>query len=243
MKSSSKDKTIHFGVSVSKTQLNAEDYAIIDSKVHFKHSSRMLEYYMENPDERDAKYANPECTVYSDEWCKKHRESCLQNLELNIKYFDSLSADKFNKKLNFFLKKNKKFVEVTDLNSYKDACGIYIMVLDKYKQVYIGKSESSIKKEIMSYWSKTKEFDRLIFGRVEESRLSIASFGALDTTRIFVMEAPSWKIDSLEEKYVSDFGDEYILNRCAGGLNSNSYPSKSHAQLAAMATRKKRKFI
>ena len=243
MSVSNKKKIVHFGVKVCETKFSIENYAQIDTKVHFKHSSGYVRYYYENPDKRNAIYANPECTLYTDEWCQKHREKCMQNLEWNMNFFNSLSEEKFNKRLNSFLKKNRKFVEVTDLNTYKDTCGIYIMVLDEYKQVYIGKSETNIKNRIMRHWSQTKEFDRLIFGWTNESRMSIDSFGALDTTRIFVMETSCYVIDKLEDRFVNEFGDQYVLNRCAGGLNSDEYPSKAHAQLAVMATKKKRKLI
>lgn len=241
MSGSNEKKIVRFGVKVRETKFSKENYAQIDTKVHFRHSLGYVKYYSENPDKRDAIYANPECTIYADEWCQKHRERCIQNMEWNMNFFESLSEEKFNKRLNSFLKRHRKFVEVTDLNTCKDVCGIYIMVLDEYKQVYIGKSETSVKNRIMSHWAKAKEFDRLIFGWAKESRMSIDSFGVLDTTRIFVMETSCYGIDKLEDKFVSEFGDQYVLNRCAGGLNSDEYPSKSHAQLAVMATKKKRK--
>ncbi len=60
-----------------------------------------------------------------------------------------------------------------------------MLVLDEYKQVYIGQS-TDIKSRILHHRSKKKPFDRLIFGSVENSILSIDSFGALDTTRIYI---------------------------------------------------------
>ena len=42
-----------------------------------------------------------------------------------------------------------------------------------------------MKKRILGHWNRQKEFDHLICGKIEESILSIDSFGALDTTRIF----------------------------------------------------------
>ena len=71
------------------------------------------------------------------------------NYELNLKYFDSLKVEEFNEYLTKFTKKNK-FEEVFDLNKYENIPGIYIMVLDNYKQVYIGISESNIKKRIQA---------------------------------------------------------------------------------------------
>jgi len=40
------------------------------------------------------------------------------------------------------------------------------------------------KEHIRQHWSKTKQFDRLLWGSVTESIISIDSFRALDTTRI-----------------------------------------------------------
>ena len=147
----------------------------------------------------------------------------MKNFDLNIKYFESLSFDKFNKYLLKFINKYK-FNEVKDLNLLKDKSGIYILVLDEYKQVYIGKndrlSSQKIKKRIQQHWSTRKDFGHLLFGRIETSILSIDSFGALDTTRIFYKEL-KWhqNIDEYEEKLVNEFKKEYRLNRVGGGLN------------------------
>ena len=88
------------------------------------------------------------------------------------------------------IKSNKKVRQIFDLNDCKEMCGIYVLVLDEYKQVYIGQAKD-IKKRVMQHWSKQKPFDRLIFGGVNNSVLSIDCFGALDTTRIFVLETTS----------------------------------------------------
>ena len=128
---------------------------------------------------------------------------------------NSLSTEEFEKELNTFIKKAKKLKQIFDLNDCDYMEGIYVMVLDKYKQVYIGQS-TNIKKRIMTHWSKTKQFDRLLFGSVEKSVLSIDSFGALDTTRIFVY--PTYDIYKEEEKLVKAMNSKYMLNRTGGGI-------------------------
>ena len=154
---------------------------------------------------------------YSNEWVEKHYKDCMKNFDLNMKYFKSLNFKDFDKILQSFVKKNK-FIEVDNLDNLI-VSGIYILVLDKYKQVYIGTSDN-IRKRILQHWSKNKEFDRLIYGRVEESILSIDSFGALDTTRIFYKKVNSyWDKCSLEEKYIKNFEKKYLLNRVSGGIN------------------------
>jgi hypothetical protein len=57
-------------------------------------------------------------------------------------------------------------------------------VLDRYRQAHIGQAED-IRDRIKRHWSRTKQFDRLIFGDNGTSVLSIESFRVLDTTRIF----------------------------------------------------------
>ena len=71
----------------------------------------------------------------------------------------------------------------------------------------------------MAHWSKTKPFDRLIFGTIETSILSIDSFRALDTTRIFVATNDHTYLK--ENVYINSFDQKYVLNRTAGGEMPN----------------------
>lgn len=89
------------------------------------------------------------------------------------------------------------------------------MILDEYKQAYLG-TASDIYKRIITHWIKQKEFDRLIFGGVEHSRLSIDSFRPLDTTRIYVMKTK--RTYSSEDRYINSISEKYLLNRTGGGL-------------------------
>ena len=107
--------------------------------------------------------------------------------------------------------------EVTDLNKWDGVGGIYVMVLDDYRQAYVGVTQSmgGIKERIRQHWSKTKQFDRLLWGSVTESIISIDSFRALDTTRIFAARSSDpW---SIEEKMMKTFPKGYLLNRLMGG--------------------------
>lgn len=155
---------------------------------------------------------------YTDEYVNSHYDDCMYNYDLNMNFFKKLDPEVFNKKLDRLVKKYK-LKEVNDLNSLV-ASGVYIMVLDEYKQVYIGISQD-IKTRIINHWRAKKEFDRLIFGSRDKSVLSIDSFGALDTTRIFVKEVEIYHLDDMEEKIVADFDEDYSLNRIRGGLNSD----------------------
>ncbi|GAB1792601.1 hypothetical protein [Priestia megaterium] len=157
--------------------------------------------------------------TYSNEWIEDHKESCLYNYDLNFKYFHLLSKQDFNKELRKFINKNKSFKEINDLTSLSKVPGYYIMVLDEYSQAYVGQS-SKIKERIQSHWSKQKEFDRLIFGSKENSILSIDSFRAYDTTRIFVFLTDEFL--ELEDDFISFFDKKYLLNRTKGGALSES---------------------
>jgi len=233
----------HFGIKTKNERLyiTRDEYAIIDKKVHNKLPNFILEDYKKNPEKRQKYYDNEDCTIYSDSWCEKHRADCLVNFDYNMNYFNNLNWEKFDKKLNKLVKSSKKIIEVKDLKEYLNVSGVYILVLDKYKQIYIGLS-TNIAKRIQSHWSAKKEFDRLIFGKVENSILSIDSFGALDTTRIFVY--PTYDYYLVEEKLVSLMDSMYLLNRTAGGIGSvETYTDdKTSALLAVAANRKKRDF-
>lgn len=176
---------------------------------------------------------------YNPMFLEKRYTDIMENYELNMDYFNQLDKNKFNQTLDKFLKKNK-FIECNDLNALKDVDGIYMLILDDYKQVYIGKAEN-IKKRIMSHWSRKKPFCRLLFGNKENSIISIDSFGALDTTRIYYKKYRNyWDSDKIEKTLVGEFDKKYLLNRTSGGLNSNDYSGFN--TLAVSANRKTRDF-
>lgn len=163
------------------------------------------------------------------------------NYDLNMEYFQSLDFDRFS---TYLAKQCEKFnfTECFDLNTLKDVPGLYMMVLDEYKQVYIGVAKD-IRKRILSHWNGRKSLERLIFGDICSSVLSIDSFGALDTTRIFYIQTCSMYVK--EEKIVSDFDKRYLLNRTAGGIGSfeTNTDTASSAALAIAANRQIRNLI
>ena len=172
---------------------------------------------------------------HTDEYLEVHYKDCMRNFDLNMQFFDSLDFKTFDRYLLNFVKKNK-FKEVSDLADVDGKTGAYIMVLDKYKQVYIGISRASggIKSRILHHWSGKKEFSRLIYGSVETSILAIECFGALDTTRIFYKELKWYQnLDEFEAKVVAKFKPEYRLNRVAGGLNSEDDSTMRNMELLA----------
>lgn len=88
------------------------------------------------------------------------------------------------------------------------------MVLDGYKQAYVGQAWD-IRKRIKRHWSGTKQFDRLIFGDKDTSVLSVDSFRALDSTRIFA--AKTIRGEELEQRLVNTFPPDFLFNRVPGG--------------------------
>ncbi|MBE6878244.1 MAG: GIY-YIG nuclease family protein [Ruminococcaceae bacterium] len=216
------NKIKHFGIWKLKSnslKINRETYAVIDNRNHGekKEIERRQRNYKLFYDAYKNIYTDETCLYYKDEWCIKHREQCLENFDLNMKFMDNLSQDEFNKQLHKLQKKYKDIKEIVDLYEVESVAGVYIMVLDEYKQMYIGQSEN-IKNRIENHWSRKKPFDRLLFGRVDSSVLSIDSFGALDTTRIFVY--PTSHTYEIEKKLVDFIDNKYILNRVGGGITA-----------------------
>lgn len=229
--------TEHFKVKIminDNNKLTRKNYCIYTTKTDYKtrkaiEKAQLLkedkvncfipDYYLNLPNE----YFIDKYT-YNEKYAKKYYDDCLYNFDLNMKYFEGLDKNEFNDVLNKYIKKNK-FKQGTDLNHLNGTNGIYILVLDEYKQVYIGVS-NDIKRRIQTHWSKRKDFGHLIFGSKETSILSIDSFGALDTTRIFYKEIKWYQnIDKLEEKYVKEFNSDYTLNRICGGVNADNHVS------------------
>lgn len=123
----------HFGVNLRDSDygfyITREKYAIIDNK------SSVRENY-----------------TWTDEMCIKHQKRCLENYDLNMEYFSKLDKEEFVEAIDKFVN-NYKFTEVFDLNQYALTEGYYMLVLDKYKQAYIG-TTGDVKKRIMTHWSK-----------------------------------------------------------------------------------------
>lgn len=246
---------IHFNIKLKKTDRNLltrENYCIPTNNIDYIHKKnilyvkRIIEVLGAPPGLTPPCYLDIPNKIFADEehytpeYVEEHYYACMKNFDLNMKFFDNLDPNKFNRHLMSIIRKNK-LKEISDLSTLSHKPGVYIMVLDKYKQVYIGVSDSGVKERIISHWSAKKDFARLICGKVETSILSIDSFGALDTTRIFYKELNFSKMHELESKLVSQFKPEYRLNRVAGGLNAE-YDSTIR-NLGLMASMQKRQLI
>ena len=201
----------HFGVNIRakkySLRLNRDEFALIDMVPSLPRFKSLVDRNAYDGD------------LYRLEWCKEYRELCLQNFDLNMKYFNILNKECFEKEVMDFLSRHPNFKEVTNLNDYIEIPGYYMMILDTYKQVYIGKS-NNIKRRIMQHWSKVKKFDRTLFPMyaVTASCFSIDFFRALDTTRIY-----AWNTElneGLESELVADFPQVYCTNRIGGDVSN-----------------------
>lgn len=160
--------------------------------------------------------------ILSDEYCKRYQNMCLQNYDLNMKFINKLDKTNFNKTIDKVVKKYN-MIEIKNLEECKNKTGIYMAILDKYKQLYIGQTTRDLRLRILSHWKVKPKFDRVLFGRVNESVIGYDSYGALDTTRIFVIyEVDKNRIDRIEEKLVKKIPKEYQTNRIGGGIHLNS---------------------
>ncbi len=149
-------------------------------------------------------------------------EESRVNYDYCMKYFNALSRIEFNNELNNAietLKKENYIVEqVKDLKLYKEVKGIYIMVLDKYKQVYIGQTTNGIRQRIYRHWNNEEREILDLHRQNEFAMLHINSFGALDTTKIYVIVLFNQKeIDKLEKRLIKLFSSRFILNGAKGG--------------------------
>lgn len=216
----------HFGLRIAKDRANIR----ISREAYFQASQRCtLCSYAEAEQKirRGADYLlldeAGQTVRYSDAHCELLQRRALHNYDLNMAYFDTLDDAEFHEALVRFTK-NRRFVEVADLGSAAFADPyerridgyLYIMVLGKYKQVYIGMTTMPLKKRIQQHWNKQKELDRLVFGSVERSRISIDSFGPLDTTQIYAkafVGKKSGDLERTEARYIRDFDGKYVLNR------------------------------
>ncbi|MNW44582.1 hypothetical protein D3C74_218200 [compost metagenome] len=147
---------------------------------------------------------------------KDKMEKVLVKYDLNMKYFESLSRDKFNEELNKLVDANN-FTAIEDLNSVNGVSGYYIMVLDDYCQIYIGISHN-IRQRIMKHWSRQIPLTDLLLG-AESGLLPIDCFRALDTTRVFVCigHEDNFSEDHIvnmpyEDRLICKFSVDYCLN-------------------------------
>lgn len=110
----------------------------------------------------------------------------VKNVEINISTFEKLNKTAFNNEINRITTKYH-FKEVDDISSFNKC--LYLVVLDEYKQFYVGKSESNLKGRMRKHWTaKIIPSRHLWTGDFESSRIKFDDFKMFDTTRIFVCD-------------------------------------------------------
>lgn len=217
------ERATHFGTKVRSNvglglKISRDTYAIINKRSSMPRGARDA-----NPeawDRRSRYFDDDEHRILTDEWCEAHQADVLANFDMNMAHFASLDPVEFEAALQLALDGHPNMVEVTDLTEWVGVPGVYIMVLDEYRQVYVGASSESagIAKRIRQHWTKQKQFDRLIWGGVKTSILSIDSFRALDTTRIFAMMTTDYFDE--ESSVLAQFPPKFALNRIIGGRDA-----------------------
>ena len=161
---------------------------------------------------------------FEDDWLRNeprsweaHREGVLRNFDLTMAYCAALPSEPFAAALEEALRRFPCLTEVRDLNEWRGVRGVYVLVLDRYKQFYVGQATSSggIRQRIVVHWQKKPAFDRMLSGAPERSIMSIDCFRALDTTRIFAaaVDEPG----SLERAIQECLPAAYCANRTRAG--------------------------
>lgn len=162
----------------------------------------------------DWMFRDEEHRQHSDLYLLVQRDRALINLDESLKYFKTLPADEFEETVQLALRKCRALKSVDDLHDFEDKEGLYMMVFDEYKQIYVG-TASNLRKRIKQHWTGKKSFDRLVFGTPYDSVLPVDEFRALDTTRLFA--ARTSKAFDYEQNLVAAITSRFLLNRTSGG--------------------------
>jgi hypothetical protein len=164
--------------------------------------------------DRAWQFRDEEQTRFSDAFLLCDRDRALRNLDLSLAYFDTLDAAEFEVALTAVLFKGRSLRPVEDLSEWEGVEGVYVMVFDQFKQLYVGQS-TNIRKRVRQHWTGRKGFDRLVYGTPYDSILPVDELRALDTTRLYA--ARSLQPDTLEERLECAADPRFTLNRTTGG--------------------------
>ena len=207
----------HFGVTIKEGKygfkLTRENFAVVNPRSSF--SGAMMHASCRETLGFDP-YTDDTYMTWTNEWCLWHLNNCMENYDLNMRYFAQLDKEEFANCINAFLRKNRQFIPVADLKLYDGQPGYYLLVLDDYCQAYLGTSDN-IMCRIRQHWSNRKAFDRILFpiGNVTGSVISIDSFRALDTIRIYVRKTSNTYAS--ENPYIEQIPNKFLANRIQGG--------------------------
>ncbi len=143
------------------------------------------------------------------------KSEALKNYDINMRYFNNLDENGFIQTVKSLLEAYK-FVQVLNLNDVKNKHGIYMLVLDNYKQIYIGQSNRDLKQRILRHFKTTIPFQKVSF--IRPDTLPIDAFKPLDTTRVYVLYVSHQDVmDEIETILIEKCPSNYILNKTIGG--------------------------
>lgn len=142
------------------------------------------------------------------------RDRALVNFDLSLAYFAALDPAEFESSLQALLARHPKMKQVEHLPDFEDVSGVYIMVFDEYKQMYIGKADN-VRRRVKQHWSNRKPFDRLVYGSEYTSIFPVDEFRQLDNTRLFALKSDTPY--NLETKIEKSADKRFCLNRIDGG--------------------------
>ena len=164
--------------------------------------------------DRAWQFRDEEQTRFSDVFLLWNRDQALRNLDLSLAYFDTLAVDEFETAIAKVLVKGRSLRPVDNLADWEGVEGVYVMVFDRLKQIYVGQS-INVRKRVRQHWVGRKSFDRLVFGTPYDSILPVDELRALDTTRLYA--ARSLNRYALEERIERVADPRFTLNRSSGG--------------------------
>ena len=97
----------------------------------------------------DWMYEDPEHTLYSDAYLERNRHHALENFDLNMAFFAQIPHEDFDRALKRMCRQNR-LAQIFELRQLDELEGVYVMVLDDYRQAYIGKS-GNMRRRILSH--------------------------------------------------------------------------------------------
>ena len=229
----------------SELELNSKTYAQIrykDTVVHGKKGSYIVKSDITLALEIGKQLEGESFTIdKATRACKSQHAKALVNLAYNKQYFSMLKQREFKAQLQTFREKYPNFKEVTNINDYKPRKisandwkayeGVYVIVLGKYKQIYVGQS-SSLSTRIKQHWGvraindtefiehwesgvmKLSDYTNYVGANENNSIIKIDAFGPLDTSQLFIYEAyTEEERKKLEAELISFFDKKFLCNR------------------------------
>lgn len=148
----------HFGETLRASKyshrLTRDEYALVNKRNSIRPPR---EYCTDAEWEGDVRaFEDQDQTLLTDEYCAMHREAALENFDQNMAFFKQLSGKDFLKAMAGMLAKHKNLRPLTDLAPFDRVEGIYVMVLARHKQAYVGQA-TDIRNRIKRRWSGTKQ--------------------------------------------------------------------------------------